>query len=309
VKSKIPKFLLSPNNIDHINQKKPAKYNLPFIDRTLNKIAGFVKQNIYIHENSLKNAFFQRISSRVKLIYMLFTIIIIGISHNISSQIFLAVSIYFFVLISHLNTKRILFNAIISGFFFGVLISLPASLNLFSKGNIVLKVFAFSNPLNLFGYHIPQIIGFTDEGLILAVKFFLKVFNSFSISMLVINTTGFATLCKSMKMLKVPDIFIMILTMTYKYLTVLAITTGEMYIAMKARWFSKVNDNVTNEIIAGRIGQIFIRSKDKYEKSFSAMTARGFTGEVIIDCKDSVAFKDIVFLLFMLVFGVAVNYL
>jgi energy-coupling factor transporter transmembrane protein EcfT len=62
----------------------------------------------------------------------------------------------------------------------------------------------------------------------------LRVFNSISISFLIINTTPFNDIIKGLKMFRIPDSLLMIITLAYLYIFILSNLVAESYLAMKS---------------------------------------------------------------------------
>ena len=93
-------------------------------------------------------------------------------------------------------------------------------------------------------------------------------------------TTPFAKLLRGFEQLKVPKIFIMLASFTYRYVFVLVDEVERMKRARDCRcyggkwlWHSKV--------IGQMIGSLFLRSYQRGERVYVAMVSRGFDGRAI----------------------------
>jgi energy-coupling factor transporter transmembrane protein EcfT len=104
--------------------------------------------------------------------------------------------------------------------------------------------------------------------------------NSLTISLLVIHTTPFHKIIKALKVFRVPDTFLLIITLSYKYIFVFAKTVENMYLARKSRLVGMVKNDEARMWIAGRIVFMFRKTMARYEEVYSAMVARGFCEEV-----------------------------
>jgi energy-coupling factor transporter transmembrane protein EcfT len=129
-------------------------------------------------------------------------------------------------------------------------------------------------------YHIPQVIGITDSGLSLVSLLTLRVLNSLSVSFLILYTTPFAEIVKALKVFRVPDTFLIIISMTYKYIFTFAHIVSDMYLAKKARLACGNGRKEAREWIVGRIAYVFKKTQIECEEVFKAMNARGFSGEI-----------------------------
>lgn len=177
-------------------------------------------------------------------------------------------------------------------FIFGFLIAAPSSLNLVTKGEVLYPVARLSKSHDFWIYHIPQVIGFTREGLLGMSLLTLRVFNSVSISFLLITTTPFNDVIKGLKMFRVPDSLLMIITLAYLYIIILSNLVAESFLAMKSRIIGHMDNSEVRHLVAGRITHIFKMSRRHFEKTFQAMQARGYTGEVVLCDKEKMAFSD-----------------
>jgi cobalt ECF transporter T component CbiQ len=294
----LPSFLCT--NEDR-TKKSPdsGKYALPFIDRTLKHIAGFIKTGYIQNDTASKKGILQQQSAWAKLLFLLGFIIIISINRSIVSQLFIFFFFFLLFLFSRINLSGIYKRILALGFFFGFLFIAPAALNIITNGNLILPLIRFKTETHFWIYQIPQTIGITREGCFIVVRFCLKVINSIALTFLIVHTTAFSDLIKSLKMLRVPDMLLLTITLTYKYLFILSQTTEETYMALKSRWRRKNRTSESDQIIAGRIAYIFHKSWIKYEEIYLAMVARGFTGKVSIIYSRKISIRDVAFLLFI----------
>ncbi len=296
MKDQIPSFLLASEFHQLPSKQGDARQHLPFIDRTLHKVAGFIKTGYLQGETASGKGLLQRIDARVKILFLLCFIIQVNTVHQIPTQLYISAFLLVLYLLSHLNVIDIYKKILLFSFFFGFLVIAPAALNVVTDGKIILNLYHFQEAKQFWIYHIPAEIGLTKEGILVVAKLYLKVINSLTITFLVFYTTPFIEIIKSLKVFKVPDMFLLIITMTYKFIFILAHTVQETYFALKLRWWKKVRNSEADSIIAGRIVYIFHKSWRRYEEVFSAMIARGFTGRVDFCYLRKITKGDIYFL-------------
>lgn len=89
------------------------------------------------------------------------------------------------------------------------------------------------------------------------------------------NTTQFSELLIVLRRFHVPAIFITVLALLYRYLFVLIDETERMHRARLSRTFVQRKTTIWYTL-ATLVGQLFIRSTERAEKIYSAMTARGW---------------------------------
>lgn len=302
MRKEIPTFLLQ-NEICDFTTSKGKKTRLSFIDKTL-ETAGNTIRTIYLQsEAASKSNLLFNINSLVKVFCFVFIIVAISLADKIHSQLIasLFILIYFFISgVSFRNIyKKILFLSIV----FGLLIFLPASINLVTPGNIVIKLFTIEKPFHFWIYTIPQTVGITDSGIQVVGLLFMRVFNSISFAMVFVYSTSFPKLLKGFKVFFIPDTILMVINLTYKYIFILSKTIEETYFAIKSRLYGNIKDESTRKIISGRIFFIFNKSKVNYENTYQAMVSRGYSGKIKLYKEKAINSADIYYLIIFLIAG------
>ncbi|NIA06417.1 MAG: cobalt ECF transporter T component CbiQ [Actinobacteria bacterium] len=119
-----------------------------------------------------------------------------------------------------------------------------------------------------------------SSGLMIFWNVLVKSFIAVLSVILLSSTTPFAKLLRGFEQLKVPGIFIMLASFTYRYVFVLVDEVERMKRARDCRcyggkwlWHSKV--------IGQMIGTLFLRSYQRGERIYVAMVSRGFDGRSI----------------------------
>jgi cobalt/nickel transport system permease protein len=123
------------------------------------------------------------------------------------------------------------------------------------------------------------IIGPSIPGLIGASIFISRVAVSVSLAVLLVVTTPWADLLKSLQALHVPQVFILLLSMTYRYIFLFLRSAVDMFEARKSRMVGWTSGKEQRKWIAGSVGNLMNRSFKMSNDVYSAMLARGFTGE------------------------------
>jgi len=168
------------------------------------------------------------------------------------------------------------------GFLFGFLVALPSAFNVITKGEIILPVVRLSRPYHFWIYHIPPEIGITKEGIYGVSLLTLRVINSLSLSFLVLYTTPLSEMVRALKFLRVPDSFLIIILLCYKYILIFLKSVENMYLAKKSRMIREDSPEKAREWIAGRLAYIFRKTHRRGEDVFQAMVSRGFSDSIKI---------------------------
>ena len=89
------------------------------------------------------------------------------------------------------------------------------------------------------------------------------------------NTTPFSSLLQTLKRFGTPQLLVTTLALMYRYLFVLIDEAERLSRARASRTFS-MNRAKRWHTLASLIGQLFVRSTERAERIYSAMTARGW---------------------------------
>lgn len=277
--SRIPPFLLVRSTARSFKQGT-GKVRLPFLERGIDHLAGVIRNGYVQWEFSSQNGFFQRIDARVKVLFLLFFILIVSLKRDVLPETCLWIFVVALTLFSRLNILKVYRRVFLLGFVFGFLVALPSAFNMITKGEIILSIANLQRSYRFWIYHIPADIGITREGIHAVAMLTLRVINSLSLSFLVLYTTPVQEIIRALKVLKVPDSFLMIVTLCYKYIFIFSKTVEEMHLAKKNRTIRELNHGEAREWIADRMAFIFRKARLRCEEVFKAMIGRGFSDSI-----------------------------
>ena len=144
-------------------------------------------------------------------------------------------------------------------------------------------------PFILFAFLIPFVgtgeridlgwVSVSREGLWAAWGILAKAVIGAGTTIVLVATTEVAAILRGMRVLRVPVVFVSIAGFMIRYLELIAGELGRMRQAMTARghdprWLWQMRP------MASAAGALFVRAYERGERVFSAMTARGYTGEM-----------------------------
>ena len=283
--------------------RKISSLGSSFVDKGLSYIAGVVKAGYIQWELASTKGFLQKFDARAKVFFLIFFIGIISFKQSVYAEMSIGVFIFALAVFSGVNVADFYKRVFFFGFFFGFAVAMPASLNTITSGEIVMRLVELPKPYDFWGYHIPRQIGITRQGITGVMMLTLRVVNSIALSLLVISTTPFPSLVKALKVLRVPDVFLMVLTLTYKYIFIFAGTIEDMYLAKKSRLARRANGVDGRMWVAGRIAFIFKKTQLRCEEVFKAMLSRGFSDDIRFYGCRLFGTGDLLFTLFILFAG------
>jgi cobalt/nickel transport system permease protein len=305
MKNSIPAYLLhnEPANRD---DAKLRRGKLSFVDKTILNTSNAVKLIYLQSESTSIKSILSRVSPHVKFISLLVLVVVISIVRSAYLQLSISAFILILYFLSRLKVMQIYRKIIFLSLFFGFIVVLPASLNIFTPGRNLVTVYSFQKPVSFLIYKIPQTVAITDNGLNVVILIFLRVLNSVSFSLLIVFTTQFSAFIKSFKLIGIPDTFLMIISLAYKYIFILSRTIGETYLALKSRLSGHLEDGNLRKIISGRVFFIFKRSVRIYEGTYYAMVSRGYTGKIKLYSDRQFKSSDLIALSAILSFGLVI---
>jgi cobalt/nickel transport system permease protein len=300
MKNDIPLFLLNtPSSLPPA--KGGGKVSLSYLDKGVESFAGVLKEGYAQWESASGKGFFYELDTRIKVVFWLFFILVVSLKKDILPELGIFLTVFVILLSSRVNLLAFYKKVFLLGFVFGFLISLPSSLNMITHGKVIFPVIILPKTFDFWRYHIPGVIGFTAEGVSVVSILTLRVINSLSLSFLILYTTPFPEIIKALKVLKIPDAFLIIISLTYKYIFIFARIVSDMHLAKKSRLAGVVKSAEARTWIAGRIAFIFKKTQLKCDEVFKAMIGRGFSGEIKLYRYQKIRGRDWVigFFLFM----------
>jgi len=279
MRNKIPAFLLSkPSPV--IDTREQGTIQATYIEKGMKYLSEMITAGFINVGQETGEGLFRNLDPRLKVLFLIFFVVIVSLKRDIFPEAVMVLFMALMVALSRIDFWRFYRKIIGLTFFFGFLIAFPAAFNVVTAGEMIFPFLTLSQPYDFWIYHIPREIGLTRQGVEGVVMLCLRVMNSLTISLLVIHTTPFHKIIKALQVFRVPDTFLLIITLSYKYIFVFAKTVENMYLARKSRLVGMVRNDEARMWIAGRIVFMFRKTMARYEEVFRAMVARGFTEEV-----------------------------
>lgn len=259
--------------VDATTAAKRTKRRGPgFLEKTLAGISETLEHTLFAEEIARQPGFLQQLDPRTKLVGVLALLIAVSFSHNL----LVLVSLYLLTLPAAYASrvpmgfflKRVW---VLMPFFTGI-IALPALFNIFTPGPALLTFVT-----------TPQFtLSITLPGVITAAFLLLRVGTSVSIGVLLILTTRWNSLLKALRVLHVPQAFVLILGMTYRYIYVLLHAMNDMFLARRSRLVGRVSGSEDRQWLTASMAILLSKSYRLSEEVFLAMQSRGFRGDVLI---------------------------
>jgi cobalt/nickel transport system permease protein len=234
-----------------------------FVEKTLAGISASIESAIFSEENARRPGFLQRRDPRAKLLAFALLIVATAISREWPALLAVALAANAAAWASKLDMDLFIKRA-----WFGI--------PLFSGVVIIPSIFFVGHtslvdiPIGFATLHIYR------EGMAAAGIFILRVGASVTLAILLILTTPWADILKSLRFFRVPAIFILILAMTYRYIFLFLHTLNGMFMARKSRVVAHTSGREQRWWIVSSMGVLMSRSFRMSDEVYRAMLARGF---------------------------------
>lgn len=261
-----------------------------FLARTLQAFADLFENELYNERFSGNGRLLQRLDPRVKIIVFLSFMVYVNFAQSLMLLPALALTAICYAWISGLPLKNYVRRTWMYLPVIVLIFSLPGASSLLTPG-----VPAFYMP-----WSSPDSGGlyFSTAGLAMSLRVALRTGTVMSFAFLMLMTTRWSDITLGLRRLHIPEIFVSILNMTYRYLFLLAETGTQMINGRQMRTVGKIKGAEDRKFISGRAGQLFIRVHSLSEDIYNAMKLRG--GDGTIPSMKTLKFKhgDVLFLLF-----------
>lgn len=226
-----------------------------------------LQETVQVQEYSTLSGVMQKVDPRIKLLSFVAVVVSAVVVRTITSLLILFAMIIMLCTLSHLPLRFFLFRATFFVPIFAGLIALP------------LPFITPGTPLVKFGYGV--IIGtIMCEGVYKAALFTFRVWVCVASSVLLISTTRFHELIHAMEKLKMPRVLVLMTTVTYRFIFLFTNEAYRMVLAMESRTIRKQRWRDTVRSLSSIMATHFIRSYERGERVYFAMTARGYTGTI-----------------------------
>jgi len=252
-----------------------------FLDKTLAAVARAGEQAIFSERFACGRGLLQTLDVRVKILTMLLLIVVAGLLRTprplwlllmfgMALALLSAVPLGFFL-------KRVwLFVPV-----FTAVIILPSLLNVVTPGDPLVVLGSLPKAYTWGPYTVPREIAVTRQGVQGGILFISRVAASVSFAILLVLTTRWSDILAGLRALFVPRVFVMTLSMTYRYLFVYLRLVQDLYRARKSRTICGCSASAERSWVASRIGFLYVKSAEMSADVYRAMLSRGYHGEAI----------------------------
>ncbi len=276
----LPEWLReAPEPLPPASAKKRSRRRKSFVEKTLDEFSRFLQDEFYAERIARSTGLLQGIHPGAKV---LTTLLLIGVAVSLRRwPVLLLFNIWILLLARlsaiDLNTflKRVW---LVVPLFTGVII-LPSLFNYVLPGRPLLVLHDFGHPVHFGPWEFPPYLAITREGVTGGITFVLRVGACVSLAVLLTLTTSWPALMKAFRSLLVPQVFVTVLEMSYRYIYVLLMTVSDMFTARQSRTVGRTSTSEQRRFVSGAMAYLWEKAYDLSEEVHAAMISRGYTGE------------------------------
>jgi cobalt/nickel transport system permease protein len=230
-----------------------------FINKSILALLGVLAR---IRRQSGCKADIFNVNSAFKVAFTLLLIILLSVSKNLAFVVI--ANVYLLIILSFLKAEDII-NIL--------------------KASITVAVFTFV-------ILIPSVFWGNYYSIMMITP---KVFATVTAVNILSRSTKWNSITSALKAFFIPDIFILVLDITIKYIVMLGEFSLNMPYSLKLRSVGKNKSKHTS--LSGIAGTMFLESKEMAEDMYAAMECRGFTGEYHAPKKFTFTFLDFIYIM------------
>ena len=251
------------------------------VERTLMGLSDTLRSSVFSERIAGRPGMLQRSDPRVKTVGIIGLLVVTAI---VSQPLILA-SLYL-VTLAGAAASRISLRFFVKRVWlflplFTCLVVLPSLFNVFRAGDPVLTLWNFGHEVHLGPWSLGSSLAVTRQGLNGAAILVLRVAVSVSLAVLLTLTTRWSDLLKALRVFRVPRLFVLILSMAYRYIFLLLSLAEDMFTARRSRMVGPSGPREDRHFTAGSMGTLMARSHGLSEEVYAAMVSRGYTGEPV----------------------------
>jgi cobalt/nickel transport system permease protein len=238
-----------------------------WLEQTIGGITANIEHAIFTEQHARSNGWLQRRDPRAKLVGFLMAIVAASLASSV-----VGLALLYAATLGAARASRVPFGFFVKRVWLGI----P-----FFAGIVVVPAIFFVPGDRVFDLALgPAHLAPSWNGLAGAVLFVSRVGVSVSLAVLMVVTTPWADVLKSLRALRTPQVFVLVLSMTYRYIFLFLHTANGLLLARKSRVVGRTSGGEQRRWITGTMGNLMSRAFKMSNDVYAAMLARGFTGEV-----------------------------
>ena len=247
--------------------RRRRKRRASFVEQTIAGLGAAVERSLYAEELAKANGLLQALDPRVKVVGLLALVVAAALARNIAVILGLFVFAVALALCSRVSLRTLAARVWSGALLFTGTLALPAIF--ITPGERIATV-------PLLGWPI------TAQGLGAATYLITRVETATTFSLLLILCTPWPHVLKALRVLHVPVVVVVILSMTYRYIFLMLQIARDMFESRQSRMVGKLSGPDSRRLAGASVGVLLSKSLQLSGDVYLAMLARGFRGEIYL---------------------------
>jgi cobalt/nickel transport system permease protein len=237
------------------------------LDKTAAQITTALRETLTDEEGAGRPGLLQKLDPRTKVVATLVLLLAAALVTRIQVLVGLYLLTWPLAWLSRLPFRRLLRRVWLVIPLFTAVVALPALFTTTGDPGLIL----LSHPVHLV---------VTVQGARTVLTLILRTATLLSWTLLLVLSTRWAALLKALRVLRLPQPIVLLLSMTRRYIFLLLQKAEEMLLARRSRMMGRLPDAAGRRMAAGMAGTLLAHSYQLSQEVQLAMEARGFRGEV-----------------------------
>jgi len=245
---------------------------MTFLEKTVEGIYGAMTRALEAEHSAARTGMLQQFDPRAKTLGLFALIAASALSRRLWPIGALLIVAIVLTVLSRISIRTLVSRVWVGAFLFTGAIAIPA---LFLTPGTPIG----SSPI-------------TRQGVTTASFLILRVETATTLAMLLVFTTPWAHVLKTLRVFRVPALLVAILGMTWRYILLLLETAHDMFESRRSRTIGALRGPEQRHIAVATAGVLLNRSSQLSGDVFLAMQSRGFRGEVRVLDDFRMALRD-----------------
>jgi cobalt/nickel transport system permease protein len=249
----------------------PRQRSFGFLERTISGMVSLLKDTVSVEGVAGRKGFLQDRDPRFKLLSMILLLATVLMSKSVTELSVLYCAVLILAVVSSTGFLFFLKRTLLFVPIFSLFVVVPAIFNVVTPGEplVSFKLFAWT-------------LSITRQGVDSAIIFFMRVLDSVSLAVLLILTTRQHVLLKTLRIFRVPQLFVMTMGMSYRYIFLFLDIIQKMFIAIKSRVGFVSSAKEGRRTVTSNMAGMWLRSYRLQSQVYDAMVSRGYSGEAYV---------------------------
>ena len=237
-----------------------------FLSKNISGLTGTLESVISSEELCRAPGLLQGLDPRVKLVTLVLFIVAVSLVRSLPILAGVFVLILAFALLSKVPLGVFLKRILVFIPIFTALIAIPA---------------LFITPGDPLVTSAGKVI-ITEQGAHTAGLLILRVTDSLSFGILLIITTRWTNILAALRWFRMPALFVTILGMTYRYISLLLHSVNSMFLARRSRTLGSLSGDENRRWLGQALATTMAKSHHLSEEVYLAMLSRGYKDDGIV---------------------------